>query len=279
VNFGSVAQEVDLKVSFDDLKSYKTTVLMDPGDSPLTKEDIAALWYSPESIEFAKTNELSAQLKKNTNLFIIPVVETVSKGVTNYRLVLVQGKSTMTLGTNLDADGFYMISLANLDIIAAIYVDPAKIKTPFLRCYMSALSSLVSKYVQYESKEQLEEYLKMNYWYEGMKRVVFEEQDVDSLIRDKALFSSIFKNGTTAADSVIYKNIARPQRDPNDLYAEILVVNKKGGSFEVHRFFFSPVLGLIYHEFEGSDKRKDIKFTKRDIYNYGKVDVNGKNRN
>lgn len=266
------AQDVNLKLTSDDLKELQTYLVIEDLNANLVSY-VGGGWFKPETIHSANSKEIASQMKEANNVFIIPVSDFVEKGVSNHKLIVCRGKSTNVLPKAKDEFGFYE-GATSLDVIASVYVDPKKVKTEFLRCYVSALANLMRNAPQFENAGQMAEKLKKGFWYPELKEVHFEVADLDSAIQKKDVMLSLWSK----AKMVQKENLAALLKAPDAdiLFADIMEIKLKGGKTEIHKFFFSPMKGLVYHQAESTTTRKDKKFNKRDIYDYGNVDSNGK---
>ena len=268
-----LAQKVDLSIKAEKITSLQTSVLMNEDTRPVTLAQLEQVWFNKKGITWAEANDVAGALTEPSQLFVVPIAEAVEKNVYNYELVLVQGKSTNVLPQAMTDEGFYL-GKGSLNIIASIYVDPALVQTPFLVCYLSSLSNFIRGAGRFSTNEEMAAYLKKNFWSPEKRKVCFQEMDLDSTIRKNEVLSKVWNEAISYPDSAIVESLKAPLASA--IYADIIEVKTKGGKSDIHRFFFSPTFGLIYHEFESSATRRDKLFTKRDVYTYGSADANGK---
>ncbi len=266
------SQEVDFNIKSQDLSTSETYLVIDKLNVSLLPK-VSKAWFIPEKLHLAQDDMLAKQLKDPLNSFIVPVADMLEKGQINYKLIVCRGKSTNVLPKSKDSFGFYQ-GASSLNIIASIFVDPAKMNTEFLTFYVSALANLMRNSSMYANQTKMTEILKKGFWYPELQTVHFDENDLDSTMRKKDVLLSIMSKARVYKAEDIDQAVLNIGID--DLFADILEIKLKGGKTEVHRFFFSSSKGLVYHEVESTSTRKEKIFTKRDIYNYGKSDINGK---
>ena len=256
------------------LHSGSTLVMLNESDSINYQAILRARedWKLTSGLTLMNPAKPGTMKVSEGNTAIVPMVENFGPNPSNYRLAfVVAGKNFSALGET--PEGFYT-RIADGEIIASLVIDKELLHTVHVSNFLLALGTLAKASAFLKSDADKDAKWKRNYYFEGIVDVIFEPSHLDILVNDKFKVQQQMYQG---------KVMDEPMRNSPDLFvkntrgfAYIVTEYRKDMEPMIHRYYVVPGRGLVYLESNPESKHPVHKFTRDDLFIYGKAQREGR---
>lgn len=267
--FASNAQFVLYGYDSKSLKPATTSIFLNEKDSVYKAglERVKSDWILTSSVSMINADKPNSMKVLEGNTAIVPLIENLPTGEINYRLsFVVASKDFGVIGNNVN--GFYT-RITGGEIIASLVINADQLHTIHCSNLIMGVATLARATSFFKTDADKENKWKKSYHFEGIKDVVFEPADLDVLVNDKYKVEQVMNHGLVMTDEM---------RNSPDLFvkmtrgfAYITTEYRSGQEPLIHRFYIVPGKALVYLRTDTQTDHPVHKFTRDDLFLYGKA--------